>query len=59
MTYGLGRHSTLIVNYYRKNENIVTKATIFPLIGKKNTQSSVFDADEKTQLLGQRMNNIL
>ena len=38
MTFGVGRHITLIVN-------VVFKTSIFKRIGKKTNQSSVFDAD--------------
>ena len=55
--------------FMRRNENdalsqpsyhiIVTvrfKISIFPIIGKKNNQSSVFDADQEIPILGSRDN---
>ena len=40
MTFGVGHHTTLIVN-------ILFKTSIFPIIGKKNYQLSVSDADRE------------
>ena len=44
MTFGVGHHTTLIVNS-------LFKTSIFPVIGKKNNQSSVSDADREIQSL--------
>ena len=41
MTCGVGHHNMLIVN-------ILFKISIFPMIGKKNNQSSASDADQET-----------
>ena len=45
MTFRVGHHTTLIVN-------ILFKTSIFPVIGKKNNQSSVSDADREIPTLG-------
>ena len=45
MTFGVGRHTTFIVI-------ILFKTSIFPVIGKKNNQMSVFDADQELPTLG-------
>ena len=45
MTFGVGHHTTLIVN-------ILFKTSIFPVIGKKNNQSSVSDADREIPTFG-------
>ena len=45
MTFGVGHCTTLIVN-------ILFKTLIFPIIGKKNNQSSVSDAERKIPTLG-------
>ena len=44
MTFGFGRHTTLIVN-------ILFKTSIFQRIGKTNNQSSVSDADREIPIL--------
>ena len=49
MTFGVGHHTTLIVN-------ILFKTSIFPIIGKKNHQSSVSDADREISTLGSTKN---
>ena len=48
MMFGIGHHTTLIVNN-------LFKTSIFPIIGKKNNQSSVSYADEKSQPSGQQI----
>ena len=45
MTFGVGRHTTLIVN-------ILFKIRFFSIMGRKNNQSSVFDADREISILG-------
>ena len=47
MTFGVGRHAMLPVIL-----NILFKTLIFQRIGKKNNQSSVFDADREIPALG-------
>ena len=49
MRFRVGRHTTLIVN-------ILFKTSIFPIIGKKNNQSSVFDADREVSTLRSKDN---
>ena len=49
MTFGVGRHTMLILN-------VVFKTLNFQRIGKKNNQSSVFDADREISTLGSRDN---
>ena len=44
MIFGVGRHTTLIVN-------IRFKTSIFQRISKKNNQSSVSDADQEIPIL--------
>ena len=45
MTFGVGRHTTLIVN-------ILFKASIFQRKSTKNNQSSVSDADHEIPTVG-------
>ena len=45
MTFGVGRHTTFIVI-------ILFKTSIFPVIGKKNNQTSLFGADQELPTLG-------
>ena len=45
MTFGVGYQTMLIVN-------ILFKISIFPIIDKKNNQSSVSDADQEITTLG-------
>ena len=49
MTFGVGRHTTLILN-------ILFKTSIFQRKGKKNNQSSVSDADREIPTLGSTNN---
>ena len=48
MMFGVGGHT----KNKEKNRAIVMKTTIFPIIGKKNNQPSVPDADREIQTLG-------
>ena len=45
MTFGVGRNATLGVKKIKK------LTSIFPMIGKKNKQLTVFDADREVQNL--------
>ena len=45
MTFGVGRHTTLIVS-------ILFKTSIFHRIGKKNNHTSISDADREIPTLG-------
>ena len=45
MTFGVGHRTTLTVN-------ILFKTSIFPIVGKKNNQPSVSDADREIPTLG-------
>ena len=45
MMFGVGRHTTLIVN-------ILFKTSTFQRIGKKNNQTSISDADRQIPTLG-------
>ena len=49
MTLGVGHHTTLTVN-------ILFKTLIFPIIGKRNNQSPVSDADREIPTLGSKDN---
>ena len=53
----IGRHPTLIVKNKAITRNIVIETTIFLMIGKKNSQLSVSDADQQISTLGSTDNS--